>query len=284
MCARPRGRVRVGPSALRAASRSLPEIRRRTSFLSQPCRTAASRRAFGPCLACSIRSSTSPQQREKPSSAPHHSAADARMWSAGSEPRRRFPIPRVSSEERYELGNGIIIALFEDVLDYCRETIETGGSLGRLATRPPLGGDRDLRCLLSSPAAAASVLDARVHRWRKPYRQTRAGTKSTRRTDPAGYGRARGQRDGQLCANGPARRFSSAAWSDPERSRLLRYRDRARELSGPSVRRKLERLIEVVRDLLSKGRRPIVFCRFIPTANYVQESLSKSSRRRPSLP
>ena len=52
-----------------------------------------------------------------------------------------------------------------------------------------------------------------------------------------------------------------------------RYRDRARDLGGPTADRKLAKLIEVLEALLAEGRRPIVFCRFIPTANYLQECL-----------
>jgi len=65
---------------------------------------------------------------------------------------------------------------------------------------------------------------------------------------------------------------------------LLRYRDRARDLRGPIADRKLARLIEVLKALLAEGRLPIVFCRFIQTANYLQESLAITSRRSPSSP
>ena len=51
--------------------------------------------------------------------------------------------------------------------------------------------------------------------------------------------------------------------------------DRARALAGPKDDWKLARLIELIRDLLHIGNRPIVFCRFIPTAHYVAGQVRK---------
>jgi hypothetical protein len=71
----------------------------------------------------------------------------------------------------------------------------------------------------------------------------------------------------------------NAGWSDTEQRRLLRYRDRARDLRGPIADRKLAKLIEVLKALLAEGHRPIVFCRFIPTANYLGESLTSHLKK-----
>jgi hypothetical protein len=60
-----------------------------------------------------------------------------------------------------------------------------------------------------------------------------------------------------------------AEWSDPERRRLVRFRDRARSLEGPKADRKLQSLLEVLKAQLKEGHHPIVFCRFIQTANYL---------------
>ena len=61
---------------------------------------------------------------------------------------------------------------------------------------------------------------------------------------------------------------AGAEWSDPER-RLVRFRDRARSLEGPKADRKLQALLDVLKTQLREGHHPIVFCRFIPTANYL---------------
>jgi superfamily II DNA or RNA helicase len=54
---------------------------------------------------------------------------DVEKWLGSETP---FP-ERVSSEERYELGNDYR-KLFEDVLEYCRETVETGGNSSRTSS------------------------------------------------------------------------------------------------------------------------------------------------------
>ncbi len=59
----------------------------------------------------------------------------------------------------------------------------------------------------------------------------------------------------------------------PNRERLLRFARRADALRGPQQDLKLAKAIEIVRKLLKDGFAPIVFCRFIPTAEYVAAQL-----------
>jgi hypothetical protein len=81
---------------------------------------------------------------------------DVEKWLGSETP---FP-ERKSEERRYELA-GDYLKLFNDVLDYCRETVEAGRQL-----RAPQQRVRHwavialLRCLLSSPAAAVAVLES----------------------------------------------------------------------------------------------------------------------------
>ncbi len=67
---------------------------------------------------------------------------------------------------------------------------------------------------------------------------------------------------------------AGAEWSDSERRRLVRFRDRARNLEGPKADRKLQALLDVLKAQLKEGHHPIVFCRFIPTANYLASWLA----------
>jgi superfamily II DNA/RNA helicase len=62
---------------------------------------------------------------------------------------------------------------------------------------------------------------------------------------------------------------------DYDRRRLQRFGERARALAGPKEDWKLRELVEILRGLLREGYRPIVFCRFIPTAGYVADQLRK---------
>jgi hypothetical protein len=77
---------------------------------------------------------------------------DVEKW-LGSE----TPFPKRESEERrYELA-GDYLKLFNDVLEYCRETVEAGRQLRATQQRVRhWAAIALLRCLLSSPAAAAT--------------------------------------------------------------------------------------------------------------------------------
>ena len=64
------------------------------------------------------------------------------------------------------------------------------------------------------------------------------------------------------------------------RERLRTLARLAATLEGPEADVKLARLIEMVEALLVDGYDPIVFCRFIPTAEYIAEHLVKALNRR----
>jgi len=59
--------------------------------------------------------------------------------------------------------------------------------------------------------------------------------------------------------------------------RLLDMAREAEKLSGKADT-KLQKAIEIVKDLLKDGFRPILFCRFIPTAEYVAKHLRDATR------
>jgi SNF2 family DNA or RNA helicase len=169
---------------------------------------------------------------------------DVEKWLGSETP---FP-ERIPSEERYELGSEYR-RLFEDVLEYCRETVETGGALKAAQQRVRhWAAIAILRCLLSSPAAAASVLAARVDRMAKA-----SGDESEQEIDASYRPQvldALGDEETADYAPTAPLEDVSADWTDAEQRRLLRFRDRARELRGPDTDRKLARLIEVVKALL----------------------------------
>ncbi|KWX11048.1 hypothetical protein TR74_00030, partial [Carbonactinospora thermoautotrophica] len=61
-----------------------------------------------------------------------------------------------------------------------------------------------------------------------------------------------------------------------DRRRLLEFAKKAEQLEGPQCDRKLAKLIDEVKGLLADGYDPIVFCRYIHTAEYVAEHLAKA--------
>jgi ERCC4-related helicase len=185
---------------------------------------------------------------------------DVEKWLGSDTP---FP-ERQTDERRYEL-TGDYLKLFNDVLEYCRETVEAGRQLRAQQQRVRhWAAIALLRCLLSSPAAAASVLDTRADRMTDYEIQDDID----RTYRPQVLDVLDDEEAGDYAPTGPLE-DTTAEWSDPERRRLVRFRDRARALAGPATDRKLRELLDVLKSLLKEDYHPIVFCRFIPTANYL---------------
>jgi hypothetical protein len=138
-----------------------------------------------------------------------------------------------------------------------------------------LGGVAILRSVLSSPDGAATVLGNRIGKLGGDGQEQ---SENTAEIDDAYrpqvldlFG------DEELADYAPTGPVDQAEriGIDYDRRRLKTLGDRARALAGPKEDRKLARLVEIVRDLMQSGFRPIVFCRFIPTAHYVAANLHK---------
>jgi superfamily II DNA or RNA helicase len=198
---------------------------------------------------------------------------DVEKWLGSETP---FP-DRKAEEARYELSRGYQ-TLFSDVLEYCRESIEDSRGLRAAQQRVQhWAAIAILRSVLSSPDAAAMVLGNRISKLGGDG-NGQEESESTAEIDDAYrpqvldlFG------DEELADYAPTGPVDQAEriGIDYDRRRLKILGDRARALAGPKEDRKVARLIEIVRDLLQSGVRPIVFCRFIPTAHYVARNLHK---------
>ncbi|ORV46323.1 helicase [Mycolicibacter engbaekii] len=192
------------------------------------------------------------------------------------------PFPqRETGETAYKLTAGYR-ALFDDVMDYVREQV----------TDPKLSAVRQrvrwwsaialLRCLASSPAAAEQTLLNRS-----------AVAATADDTDEAvidAYAEPRvldSDLDDATEAEDITVGADTTATSDsPDtgaRKRLRELAAAAAALRGPRHDAKLKRAIPLIKDLISDGFHPIVFCRFIPTAEYLGEHLGAALARVPGL-
>ena len=196
---------------------------------------------------------------------------DVEKWLGADTP---FP-ERKAEEVRYELSRAYQ-SLFSDVLDYCRDSLEDVGALRAAQQRVRhWGAIAILRSLLSSPDAAAMVLANRAVKLAPEGEE--AGESSAEIDDafrPQVLDLFGDQELSDYAPSGPleeADRIGAAY----DRRRLRSFGDRARALAGSREDHKLAQLVEVLRDLLRDGYRPIVFCRFIPTAHYVAEWVRK---------
>lgn len=181
------------------------------------------------------------------------------------------PFPeRDTAEETYRLSDDYK-RLFDRVLAYARETVRQPGEDYRQRVRW-WSALALLRSLASSPAAAAATLRSRA-----------AVSEADNEADVNDIGR-RTVLD--LMADETAEGMDIIPGSDTSeleadearhRRRLLDMA-RAAEALVDEKDSKLQGLISIVKELLREGYNPIVFCRFIPTVEYVTDALRQATR------
>ncbi|WP_040815990.1 helicase-related protein [Nocardia concava] len=177
-----------------------------------------------------------------------------------------FPEKRVPKEVSYTLSPEYR-ALFEKVLNYARETVRTEN--GDLARRVNWWSALALlRAMASSPRAAAQTLRTRA---------AAAAADSVADADAIGRSVVLDLSDdetGETPDSSPGADTGENGSSATER-RLRGFLSEARKLEGKADN-KIRALIEEVEKLLEQNCDPIVFCRFIDTADYVAEQLTKA--------
>jgi superfamily II DNA or RNA helicase len=141
----------------------------------------------------------------------------------------------------------------EAVLDYCFGIVARLGS-GQRERRLAFWGTLALmRCVGSSPAAALSALRNRV-------------VTDSDRLEPQIYDDDSDDEDAVDLEPGPA--FDA----DPELLALLKQAEELIDKPDP----KLTALVEVLTPLIRQGANPVVFCRYLATAEYLRDGLRKA--------
>lgn len=173
----------------------------------------------------------------------------------------KFP-SRKDTEATYELS-AAYRRVFEDVLDFARETVRTvDGHRQRVRWWSALGL---LRALASSPAAAAATM------------RTRASTaEATTVAEADEIGRQtvldlEEAEEGVDVVPGS----DSDETGDGPLSRKLRELAKAADALSGDADLKMADAVKLVRQMVADGFNPIVFCRFIETAEYVADNLRR---------
>ncbi len=175
-----------------------------------------------------------------------------------------FPTREVQKDHTYTLS-GPYKALFDDCLDFARELVSVAGEDKRRQRVRWWSAIALLRSLSSSPAAAAATLLNRAR-----------GLGSATEEEVDELGRAAAV-DGETDeADEPDDATAGVEIDDspapPDRKRLQALAARASDLQGDGDT-KLATLVKLLKDMLKRGRNPIVFCRYIATAEYVASEL-----------
>lgn len=186
------------------------------------------------------------------------------------------PFPqRERLQESYALSTEYT-ALFNDVLDFARSSVKgAGGARERVRWWSALGM---LRALASSPAAAEATFTTRAANAESddPQEVDEIGRLAlfdddsdadTETTDTAP-----GALIGPAGTSEPADAASMTGSDSELATNFAGFAERARALRGaPDA--KVARVAKLVKKLVADGYYPIVFCRFIDTADYVAEQL-----------
>jgi len=180
----------------------------------------------------------------------------------------KFP-SREDAEETYSLSEEYK-KLFNKVLSYARESvIEPTGANYRQRVRW-WSALALLRSLASSPAAAAATLRTRA---------ATAEAQDVKEVDEIGRKAVLDLMEDDAAEGNdvvPGSDIGELAEDEgSNRRRLLSMAREAEALSGKKDQ-KLQQAIKLVKSFIAEGYNPILFCRFIPTADYVAEALREA--------
>ena len=160
--------------------------------------------------------------------------------------------------------------LFDRTYDFCSEMVRTGQAMDERRKRVRYWAALGLlRSVMSSPAAAVAALENRhIRATEEDEREFRGFVfeSSEDRTD-----------DSQPT---PAIEAAEETLADTEKSRLRDLAKRAHRLRDSSEDTKVTGCASLVGSLLDEKFNPIVWCRFIQTAEYVGAHLAKAFKKR----
>ncbi|MFF3589046.1 DEAD/DEAH box helicase [Streptomyces sp. NPDC002387] len=176
--------------------------------------------------------------------------------------RTAFPSDRWTKDEPYKLTPAYR-ALLDDAIAYAADRVEAAGEQGKREARIAWWSVIALlRSMVSSPAAAAQTLKTRSES---------ATARTAHEADVLGAPVAADSADNDRLEGMDV--APGAAESEDAGARLLELAQRAAQLVGPAEDAKLKALTRHLKSLITEGYHPIVFCRYIPTAEYLAEQL-----------
>ncbi|MFS8779867.1 helicase-related protein [Synechococcus sp. W55.1] len=178
-----------------------------------------------------------------------------------------FPT-RESVDETYTLSERNR-ELFERTYAFCSEIVRTGEHLEKRQRRVRYWGALALlRCVMSSPAAALAAL---THRAGAPLAE-----EETEEFGHLVFESAEGRTDDESPTLALEATGATLQEQEADRRKLRELAQLANKLYGTDDDTKLKRAIKIVRDLLKEGFHPILWCRYVATAEYLADHLRQS--------
>ncbi|MDJ0571107.1 MAG: helicase-related protein [Pleurocapsa sp. MO_192.B19] len=191
--------------------------------------------------------------------------ADVRQWMDKETP---FP-ERESLESAYQLSSEYR-KLFEQVYNLARGLIkEENNSLSYAQKRGRYWSALAIiRCVMSSPAAAVATLSRQLGK----IKDTEVvGELDEELSATYVYDETETEKAIDINPTSVVEQVQQT-YSESQKRKLRDFVKQAEKLKGKQDS-KLQQVIGLVRDLLEEGYKPIIWCRYIATANYVAEAL-----------
>ena len=190
--------------------------------------------------------------------------ADVEKWMGEDTP---FP-ERDAIEWNYDLSP-VYSELFDDVVEFARKMVqpgESGQEKKRVHYWTALGL---LRGVMSSPGAGVKMLETRLDKLVEVEGDDAASDESEAALNPIGDLEFGVETDIE-----PTHVMEHEDWTDHQRRQLRSYSKRLETIAGTEDDQKIYAASIVLEDWISSGFHPVVFCRYIETANYLGEHLA----------
>ncbi|WP_211306529.1 helicase-related protein [Schleiferia thermophila] len=177
----------------------------------------------------------------------------------------RFPV-RISIERDYEISENYA-AVFDDILEYAREIVRKNHSNTHSQRYAYWEALALLRGVMSSPAAGISMLT------KKAQKKMITDEDDDPHNAPEQADVAESVMDNDFASDDnlplSALGKKGKVVQDSEAKRLLEYACRLKDLCGIEHDHKAKEALAQIKNFLERGYNPIVFCRYIQTANYL---------------
>ena len=232
-------------------------------------------------------SANSPLRRQLATCFVQRRRKDIQSWSVtNNDSATQFTVRKVS-EVTYEL-NDEWQKFFDDAQTYCFNMLEANGNASHMIYFAVLAL---FRCISSSPAAASAALGNRhdnLAAKEAAKAQKEASIHAERLQEQINAAEAEGKEALDVATGDDLENDSDAALDESDlepqlflqdSSELKALQEQVEKLKGADRDPKLKKVITLVRNLLKDGFSPIIFCRYIATAEYVASELQAKFKK-----
>jgi superfamily II DNA or RNA helicase len=217
--------------------------------------------------------STQAQRRELARFFVQRKRADVEQWMGEDTP---FP-KREAFEWPYDLSKGYG-RFFVELLDFARKLVTPDPARGEHKRVQYWTALALLRGVMSSPAAGVEMLNTRLEGL-----ATVAGDETSEAKSGTTDGEDNPVRDTEFGFEGdstPTPVIEQNDWSRHQKDQLRSFADQLAKLANVKDDQKLASAEAIIEDWLAHGFNPVVFCRYIATANYVGEKLAPALKKK----